>query len=107
MFERHAGTQRQYSMLLYLEDEILGCEDGATDFKHSTFQFRAMKGAAVVWRNIFPDGSADLRLRQTEMPLPEMARHHLTCHISVDAFPARQLTADEVADKDRGCVVLA
>lgn len=88
VFERHPGLGRSHSAIVYLTSVDAACEDGVTDFKHTTFQFRPdLAGAALVWRNIDPQGRIDDRLKQTEMPLAGMTRYLLTCHVArpVDA----------------------
>merc|ERR1712083_925299 len=49
-FERHAGPGRAFTALVYLNEVPAGCEDGMTDFKYSSFQFRPdLTGAALIW----------------------------------------------------------
>lgn len=78
--ERLAGDRYRYSVLVYLDDLEGGEDDIGTDFKHCTFQFRALKGCAIIWQNTLKDGSIDNRLRHSELPLP-FVRHHLQCSI--------------------------
>jgi len=84
VFERHGGMQRSHSAVVYLTEVPSSLEDGMTDLKHTTFQFRPdLAGTAAVWRNHLSNAEGerlDDRLRLTEMPF-ERARYHVTCHV--------------------------
>lgn len=93
-FERHAGPDNTYSILVYL-DEVPEGEDGASDFRHCSFQFRPLTGAAMIWRNCWEDGGIDERLKHSEMPLVSTTRHHLTCHVRAVAAMAGHMKRDQ------------
>jgi len=95
VFERHSGPERRFTALVYMSD-VGSCEDGMTDFKHCSFQFRPMQGAALLWRNWTPNGQFDKRLKQTEMPLAGVTRYHLLCHVRV-ADAGGAITSDGAA----------
>lgn len=83
--ERQAGTHRQWSVLVYLNDLPDDQDLIATDFRATSFHFRPMMGCALVWHNLLSDGTTDPRTRHSELPIPGVTRHHLTCHVLLEA----------------------
>lgn len=86
--ERHAGTHRQWSVLVYLSNLPDDQDLIATDFRGTSFHFRPLMGCALIWHNLLDDGTMDPRTKHSELPIPGVTRYHLTCHVLLTA-PAK------------------
>jgi len=104
--KRHAGASWAYTGIVYLDDAPHD-EDSVTDFKYISVIVRPLKGTALVWSNLWPDGGVDERLMQTETPSFGTVRHHLMFHISSSAVRAGEMGNGEqlAADRQVGLVL--
>lgn len=83
--ERRAGTDCNYSVLVYLNDLPDNRDLIATDFRGTGFHFRPMSGCALIWNPLDYDGDFDPRTKHSELPIPGVTRYHLTCKVLLEA----------------------
>jgi len=76
--EHHDGDFRAKSMLIYLSDVE---EGGHTEFRKLGLSVAPQKGAALMWANILPDGTADERMSHAGLPVVKGTKYAINCFI--------------------------
>jgi len=82
--EHHDGDFRAKSMLIYLNDVE---EGGHTEFPNLGLSVAPRKGAAIMWTNTLPDGTADERLVHAGLPVVKGTKYAINCFVGKDPRP--------------------
>ena len=67
-FARQQGGQRTWTFMVYLTDVEKG---GETEFQHLSLSIKPVKGMALVWNNLYTDGSNNPDTRHSSKPVIE------------------------------------
>eukprot|EP00928_Gymnodinium_smaydae_P053365 TRINITY_DN37373_c0_g1_i1.p1 TRINITY_DN37373_c0_g1~~TRINITY_DN37373_c0_g1_i1.p1 ORF type:complete len:761 (+),score=76.02 TRINITY_DN37373_c0_g1_i1:80-2362(+) len=95
-YDCHAGPHRAYSVIIYLQDmesaDEVDAADSAldmpdrfeqeVDFRHVPLRVKPLRGAALLWSNLCPDGRIDPRCAHSLPPSRSSSpRYRLLCHV--------------------------
>jgi len=76
-FDDHAATrgQRTWTFMLYLNDE---CTGGQTQFTVVDKSFSPVRGRALVWNNLFPNGMPNYNTKHRSIPVKTGEKYIIT-----------------------------